>query len=143
MGILDAINPASWIGEAIKGITTIFDDVSTTDEERAEAKAKLTMIENDLSAKAMEFEAMLAKSQADIIVAEAQGKSTLQRIWRPVLMLLFGFIILYTVVAPAFGLPPVDMTAVPDRMWSLLTVGIGGYIGGRTVEKSIKTWKEK
>jgi hypothetical protein len=143
MGILDAINPVSWIGEAIKGITTIFDDVSTTDEERAEAKAKLTMIENDLSAKAMEFEAMLAKSQADIIIAEAQGKGVLQRNWRPIIMLLFGFIILYTVVAPAFGLPEVDMSGVPDRMWSLLTVGIGGYIGGRTVEKSIKTWKEK
>ncbi len=51
------------------------------------------------------------------------------------MMLLFGFVILYTVIAPAFGLPDVDMTGVPDRLWTLMTVGIGGYIASRGFEK--------
>jgi hypothetical protein len=32
----------------------------------------------------------------------------------------------------------VPMLAIPEGMWTLLTVGIGGYIGGRTVEKVLK-----
>jgi len=28
-------------------------------------------------------------------------------------------------------------------MWDLLKIGIGGYTVGRTIEKSVKTYKEK
>ena len=36
--------------------------------------------------------------------------------------------------AVAFG-ASVPMLEIPPGMWGLLTVGIGGYIGGRTYEK--------
>ena len=80
----------------------------------------------------------LVTSQEKIIVAEAQGGSWIQRSWRPITMLTFVFIIAnnYILVpyAVAFG-ASVPMLDLPPGMWSLLTVGIGGYIGGRTYEK--------
>ena len=77
------------------------------------------------------------KSARDIIVAESGG-NFLQRNWRPITMLTFVFIIAnnYILVpyAVAFG-QPVPMLDIPPGMWGLLTVGIGGYIGGRSMEK--------
>ena len=78
------------------------------------------------------------KGATKIIVAEAQGASWMQRNWRPVTMLTFVFIIAnnYIIVpyAVAFGLE-VPMLEIPAGMWGLLTVGIGGYVAGRSMEK--------
>lgn len=79
-------------------------------------------------------------AKAGVIVAEAQGESNIQRNWRPITMLTFVAIIAnnYIVVpyATAFVGPDViPMLEIPPGMWSLLTVGIGGYIGGRSWEK--------
>lgn len=38
-----------------------------------------------------------------------------------------------------FNTPPAD---IPPDMWDLLKLGVGGYVVGRSAEKSIKTWKE-
>ena len=83
----------------------------------------------------------MVEAQMNIIVAEAQGGSWIQRTWRPITMLMFVAIIAnnYIIVpyAVAFG-ATVPMLDIPPGMWSLLTVGIGGYIGGRTYEKVTK-----
>ena len=48
-------------------------------------------------------------------------------------MLAFGFIIVYQYfIAHVFGLEEIDM---PERFWTLLEIGIGGYLVGRSVEK--------
>lgn len=143
MGLLDGLNPIGLIVDGIKAIGSIFDDVSTTDEERLTLKNKLIAIQNDMTSKMLEYQVKVAQFQSNIIVAEAQGESWLQRNWRPIIMLLFGFVVLYATLAPLFGAPPVDMQGVPDKMWTLLTVGIGGYIGGRSIEKGIKNWTKK
>ena len=31
---------------------------------------------------------------------------------------------------------------LPEKLWSLMEIGVGGYIVGRTVEKGIERWKE-
>ena len=83
---------------------------------------------------------IIAAKQA-IIVAEAQGGSWIQRTWRPITMLTFVFIIAHNYIivpyAQAFG-APVPTLDIPPGMWGLLTVGIGGYIGGRSAEKIVK-----
>ena len=43
------------------------------------------------------------------------------------------------VLAPAFGWAVAGMESVPDRLWTLLTVGIGGYVAGRSGEKIAKS----
>ena len=32
---------------------------------------------------------------------------------------------------------------LPDKLWNLMTLGVGGYVAGRTGEKIIETWKGK
>lgn len=78
------------------------------------------------------------EQKAKVIVAEAQGKSFLQRNWRPITMLVFvGILANNFILVPyaiSFGLE-VPMLDIPPGMWGLLTAGTAGYIGGRSLEK--------
>lgn len=79
-----------------------------------------------------------------IIVAEAQGESWLQRNWRPLLMLTcIGIIannyVLYPYLKLFVAAPP--LLEMPDALWELLKIGVGGYVIGRSVEKGIDLWK--
>lgn len=132
MAILDFILD---IGKSIiSPITALIDDLSTSDEEKLTLRNKFEEMNLKYQAKLLEYDGKLIEAQSAIIIAETKG-SWLSKSWRPILMLLFGFVILYTMLAPAFGLPDVDMTGVPDRLWTLLTVSVGGYIAGRSYEK--------
>lgn len=80
----------------------------------------------------------------DTIVAEAKSESMLARNWRPITMLVFVFIIannyiFYPYLALFWDNAPV--LAIPDDMWDLLKIGLGGYVVGRSTEKGIKAWK--
>jgi len=115
-------------GNVIKEIGGIIDNLFTTDEERLEAKNKIFKV-------IQEKELELQKMQTDIIIAEAKG-NWLQRSWRPILMLSFGFIVIYVkFLAPLFDLtiPPLE-----NEFWDLLQIGIGGYVVGRSAEKIAK-----
>ena len=79
----------------------------------------------------------LQKLQTEVILAEANG-NWLQRSWRPILMLAFGFIVIYVkFIAPLFSLP---IPPLENEFWNLLQIGIGGYVIGRTGEKMIKEY---
>jgi hypothetical protein len=32
---------------------------------------------------------------------------------------------------------------LPEKLYNLMTIGVGGYIVGRSAEKSLAIWKEK
>ena len=116
-------------GNVIKEIGGIIDNLFTTDEERLEAKNKIFKV-------IQEKELELQKMQTDIIIAEAKG-NWLRRSWRPILMLSFGFIVIYVkFLAPLFDLtiPPLE-----NEFWDLLQIGIGGYVVGRSAEKIAKS----
>jgi hypothetical protein len=124
MGLLNSIlkNAA---GDAVKEVSNVLDNVITSDEERLKAKSELTRI---ITEKLSE----LAQAQRDVLLQELQGNK-LQRNWRPVVMLMFAFIVVYAkFIAPAFGLPN---TELEPYFWNLLEIGIGGYVIGRTLEK--------
>lgn len=133
LGIFDKITGA--LGGLVDSIFTGIDSISTTVEEKLAAKAIILSAEADFKLEMAGLATELAKIQAGVITAEITSKHTLAAIWRPILMLSFGFVIIYAVVSPSFGADPVDLTAIPERFWTLLTVGIGGYVGGRTLEK--------
>jgi hypothetical protein len=99
-----------------------------------------------------EIEASLAQqlgkgfeAQANVVMSEIRSDHWLTRSWRPLLMLLFmALLVLYGVVLPAFDLiaaHPVKFTPrwrdLPPELWNLLTVGLGGYVGGRSLEKIV------
>ena len=89
-------------------------------------------------------EGELRKAAADIVKTEALGHSWLQRNWRPLLMLTVVAIIANNyLVAPyaqamfGWGLA----LELPERLWDLMTVGVGGYVVGRTAERGIDLWR--
>lgn len=116
-----------------KGLSIV--DSFVEDKDKAnELKAQLTSEINNIFTQELQ-------SKADIIQAEANGTSWLQRNWRPMTMMVFVYIIAHNFIfAPIFSL---ETLPIPEHMWELLKLGIGGYIMGRTGEKMIKTWKDK
>lgn len=80
----------------------------------------------------------LLRSQTAIILAEAKG-GWLQRNWRPLLMATFMVIIANNyIIHPYLQLfaPGKSLAlTLPPEMWSLLKIGVGGYVVGRSVEK--------
>lgn len=91
-----------------------------------------------------EFKALEASMQ--VVAAEAKSEHWLTATWRPITMLVFVAVVANNLIlAPYIALLfSVDVALpMPDQVWELLNLGIGGYLMGRTVEKSIQTWKAK
>ena len=87
----------------------------------------------ELAIAAMNGDLKELEGQISIITAEAQG-NFLQRSWRPLIMIWFAVLLgLYW-----FGFAPdylIESPSTVDQLFDLLKIGIGGYIGGRTLEK--------
>lgn len=103
-------------------------------------KAKALLLEQQQAGNLQEMDASMK-----VILAEASG-SYIQRNWRPITMLTFVFIIannyiLYPYLSLFWSAAPV--LELPPEMWNLLNIGLGGYVVGRTVEKTMKNYKEK
>lgn len=128
-----------FLGGLISPVTDLIGKIVTKDEDKARIEAEISKIKSELSVKMMEYETEVMKLRSSVIVAEAQSESWITRSWRPLTMLTFLAIIVYQVIfVSIFHLPPPDYKAIPDAMWGMLTVGIGGYMIGRTYEK-VKT----
>jgi len=126
------------VGSLIGAIGGIIDDLNTSDEEKLAAKLALSQLENDITIRLIEAESTVVQEKAKVLVAEAQGESWMQRNWRPITMMTFVFIVAWNfILAPLFRQP---FLVIPDQMWNLLQLGIGGYIIGRSVEKGLKTY---
>ena len=97
-------------------------------EERAKLKNELFVLQAQLQVEVLEYEKNLLNKQSQIITAEAQGNSWLQRSWRPITMLTF----LVLVCLDAFGWLAFRLS---DQAWVLLQIGLGGYVIGRSGEK--------
>lgn len=77
-----------------------------------------------------------------VVIAEASSEHWLVRSWRPMLMvMMMAFLALAGFVVPLAELlaGPIRFeprwSALPPELWTLLSVGMGGYIGGRSLEK--------
>lgn len=89
----------------------------------------------------------VTRTQGDVIMAEMRGESPLQRLWRPITALLFVWIVfwfgfLQPLFVGWFGLPPLRVgDALLLQIIELVKLCLGGYIGGRTLEKIVATVK--
>ena len=125
------------LGSVLEGVGGIIDKFVTTDKERLEAKAAVLKMTTDFQLELAKVDAQFAAEQAKVLVAEAQSESWLTRNWRPLLMLVFTFIIAYNfVLGPMLSL---ETLPIPPDMWELLKIGIGGYIVGRSAE-NVASW---
>ena len=120
--------PLGFISKVIEPIAGLVDKLHTSDDERLEAKAVLLQLQTSLMSQTLDYEKQIAASQRDIIVAETQANSWLTRSWRPITMLTLVAIVVIS-----------QFTAmeVPPDLWVVIKLCLGGYVGGRSVEKSV------
>jgi len=72
--------------------------------------------------------------RAGIVRAEASSEHWLAANWRPLLMLTFGGLI----VARWFGWAAPNLSEAEYlKLWSIVELGIGGYVIGRSAEKVV------
>lgn len=104
-------------------------------------------LKTDIQLAVLRIQEKTLDSQKDIIVAEAQGESAIQRGWRPAFMILLMVSMVISVAAGVFGYGDAvgaGWDSINDNAWLLMQIGLGGYIGGRTIEKTAKSvisWK--
>lgn len=122
------MNIFSLVSSIFKPAADLIDEMHTSEEERLVIKQKMFELQAKAFYEAEQYEKELLKAKAEIITAEAQGQSWMQRNWRPITMLTF----LVLVVSDSFGLLAFRLA---DQAWTLLQIGLGGYVVGRSVEK--------
>lgn len=99
----------------------------------AKAEAQRKLFELQQTGELAQIEA-----QTKVLVAEAGSDHPLTSQWRPITMLIFAAIvannyILYPYLSLFWDEAP--QLAMPDQLWNLLQIGIGGYVFGRSAEK--------
>lgn len=105
------------------------DGLTTSAEEKKELRASVI--------------GTMVQAQSAVIVAEANAGGIASK-WRPYTMLSFVVIILchytlFPMIAVIFPqtAPVFAAMVLPPEMWVLIQVGLGGYTGGRSVEKVV------
>lgn len=121
--------------EIMKGASDIIARFVADPNAKIQATQELAKLQEQYQEKLIDADVAWAKTQAESIEAETKSESWMARNWRPILMLSFTYIIVHTFVfVPLFSLKAVE---IPPDMWSLLKLGMGGYIIGRSAEKLV------
>lgn len=136
MGVLDILS------SIFKPVTDIVDHLTVSGDEKARLQGAVIQAQFSAASQAMAYEQQLLAAKSSIITAEANSQSWIARNWRPITMLTF----LVLVVCDSFGWLPFRLAS---QAWELLKIGLGGYVIGRSVEKTslnvgnvIKTFKQ-
>ncbi len=116
------------LGKAVDDVLgRFFEDKDKAAE--AAHELRLAMLDHDKTAQEV---------ARDVVVAEAKSDHWLTSAWRPITMLVF-----VAIVANNYILAPyIDLIfgaglqlEVPEPMWDLIKIGLGGYVVGRSAEK--------
>jgi len=83
----------------------------------------------------------IEKLKASVIETEMSG-NWLQRSWRPILMLSLVVIVINNYILFPYFPDTLQMLDLPNELWNLLTIGVGGYVAGRSIEKAVKIYKK-
>ncbi len=97
-----------------------------------EHELKRIELQQALQAAVLERTSEIEKAAADVVKAEAQGQSWLQRTWRPITMLVFVGLIVARWLG--FSAPNLGEAEVL-KLWDIIQLGLGGYVIGRSAEK--------
>ena len=99
-------------------------------------------IEREIRLSLLENEEKLENMRGQIVLAEANSGSWLTSTWRPLLMMVIVSIIalnylIFPLISLTLGVPlEIDL---PSELWTLLNIGVGGYVVGRSGEKITET----
>lgn len=107
-------------------------------DQAIEDKDQANQLKAEIQRRLIDQQDASLQAQMKVILAEATGESWLQRNWRPLLMTVIVSIVGNNyLIAPYLGaMFNVGLQLeLPDALWNLMTLGVGGYIAGRTGEK--------
>ena len=124
------MNVLGLIGQIFKPAADLIDNLHTSEEEKLQQKAILLQLQTDFLQDGLQYELAQLEAKAAIITAEAKSDHFLTATWRPITMLTF----LALVVCDQFGLLTFRLA---EDAWTLLQLGLGGYVVGRSVEKVV------
>ena len=139
----------SIIGGILSGLSG---PLGTVAERYFDSKDDQNAFKNAVELEVLKNQKSFNDISAEIVLAEAKSEHWLTASWRPFTMILFALVIAINIliipyeVIPIlwmFGLPTPEFMEIPDQVWTLITIGLGGYVGGRSGEKMVKMWKEK
>ena len=134
-----SFNVLSMVEKIFKPAAELIDNLHTSDEEKLIQKTRLVEIQAAAVDSAIQYNQSIFEGQAKIVNSEASSDSWLAANWRPITMLTFVTL----VVAKFLGFESENMSPEDyDHLWTLIEIGLGGYVVGRSVEKTVKTWKE-
>ena len=120
------------VKETVDSIGNAIDKIDKSDE-KLELQLKYKELLLNMEGACIAYESKLLESKTRIIESETKGESWLQRNWRPVLMCICMFIVFNNyVLVPYFKLP---VTTLDEHIWTLMDLGVGGYVAGRSLEK--------
>jgi len=107
-------------------------------------------VEREISAAMMQNSAAIEQAAASVIKAEAESEHKITATWRPILMLTITAIVgwnylfapLVELAVRMFAGDQVPLSIpLPEELWNLLMIGVGGYVVGRSGEKIAKNIK--
>jgi hypothetical protein len=111
-----------------------------------EDKDKAAEAAHELRLSMLDHEQTAQQVARDVVVAEAKSEHWITSAWRPIIMLMFGVMIANNfIIAPYMDalLGTSIMFDMPDQAWGLLSVGLGGYVVGRSAEKVAREVRKK
>jgi len=111
-----------------------------------EDKDQAAQAAQELRLAMLEHEQTAQQVARDVVVSEAKSEHWITSAWRPLVMIMFAVMIGNNyIIAPyldaIFGTSV--MFDMPEQAWSLLSVGLGGYVVGRSGEKIMREYKKK
>ena len=116
------------VAAVFKPISDVIEHLTVSGDQKVALQQTVLQGQITAASQLQQYEQQLLDARTKVVLAEAQGGSWLQRNWRPITMITF----LVLVVCDSFGLLKFRLA---DQAWSLLQLGLGGYVVGRSVEK--------
>lgn len=125
------MNFVDLIAGIFKPAAELIDALHTSEEEKLKQQRRLLEIQAMVFDSSLQYEKEMMTSRAEIINSEAKSEHWITATWRPITMLTF----LALAVGDSLGWLP---NPLRDEAWTLLQLGLGGYVVGRSAEKVIK-----
>ena len=126
MIVLDSV--FKFLDDLVTPVTTMVDNLNTSDEERLKIKKAMFELEMQTQQKLMELQLESQKLQLELMKNENQYGNWLQKSWRPISMLTM----LVLLILSSF-----QLVVLPDWVGTLFQISFGGYIVGRSGEKIV------
>jgi hypothetical protein len=102
-------------------------------------------IQAEMTVKILEQEASIMTSMKDVMVADSSSSNKLTSAARPIVVYwCLGFVTFLTVLGVFSSADPAlaALERVPNKLWDLITVGIGAFSITRGLEKSVTAYRK-